>query len=374
LNPKIFLIFPLICSLSLFAAKPDEKMDQNTQFSSSSDLVNNIKDGISNGYTDNFIISITPAAVQPSFTIPFSPHFPVNLVQEGDDIIGTGLFAKKRLPAEYSFGITGQFSYLLPTESYLDLFYNYYHIHSTGSDRISPDEFILPDSSQIGYNFKASLKGQYHFGEFYFRTRIALLNLLDKYFHNQLSLGFSFQNINLHYINNLHITIDEDLGGLAQKQKHKVFGFGPAFKWESQIDLLPMRLRPHNLSFVSEVKFALLFAKYHAKSKLDAHVRDFEFDGSDIDSIDIDASWRRLTDYFTVLNTNLKAGLRYSYKGFSFEFAYKILYFSDEDYETTDFLKGTLSEGILPDVTDFFNIFPGDIGFRALECNLTYSF
>lgn len=373
MNPKILLIFPLIYSLSLFAAKPDEKMDQNTQFSSSSDLLNNIRDGISNGYTDNYIISITPAAVQPTFDIAYFPSIAINLQDTSNFVVGTVQFKKERLPMEYNFGITGQFSYLLPTHAYLDLFYNYFKISSADSGNIRPGEFIVPNTS-IDYGIHSSLKGQYHFGEFYFRTRIALLNLFDKYFHNELSLGFSFQNINLHYINNLKVNVNEDFASLAQKQKHKVFGFGPSCKWASEIDLLPLRLRPHNLSFISEVKFNLLFAQYYAKSKINAHLVDLDIGGTVIDIGNIDASWRRLTDHFIVLNTNLKAGLRYTYKSFAFEFAYKIIYFSDEDYNDGEFLKGTLAQGIVPDLTDLFNIFPTNIGFRSLECNLSYGF
>ncbi|WP_316356406.1 hypothetical protein [Candidatus Neptunichlamydia sp. REUL1] len=329
-----------------------------------------------NKYNDtNFTIGVTAAAVQPTFSIPYFANIQGRLVEGTDSPVVSGQFKKKRLPADYNLGITGQFSYLIPTQVYLDLFYNYYHISSSASDRVREVTLGVqpPQSSSIaiGYGASARLKGQYHFAEFYFRTRVALLNLLDKYFHNELSLGFSFQNINLHHINNFTLTLNGDeepfeMGGsLAQQQKHKVFGWGPSFKWESQLDLLPMHLRPHNLSFISEVKFALLFANYYAKGKVNLDI---------VNALDIDGTWRRMTDYLVTLNTVLKAGLRYTYKNFSFEGAYKILYFSDEDYNKAEFFKGTLAEGIIPDVTNLFNIFPTNLGFRAFEFTFNWDF
>ena len=260
----------------------------------------------------------------------------------------------------------------MPKDSYLDLVYNYYHISSSDSTKLTGqdignlvDEFVPGESaSLLG---KASLKGQYHFAEFFFRTRIGVLNLLDQYFRNQVSLGFSFQNINLHHINNLKLrvtTVNDDgteniAAGLAQKQKHKVFGFGPAFKWESELSLLPMVHRPHDLSFISEVKFALLFANYYAKGNFNLGAPPIAGEDDDgnatVTDISSNLSWRRTTDYLVVLNTTLKAGLRYTYKNFSFETAYKILYFSDEDYDGSSEVRGVLSEGIIPDLTNLWH-------------------
>lgn len=280
----------------------------------------------------------------------------------------------------------------MPTDSYLDLVYNYYHISSSASSKLTPEDFgNLADELGAGDSAslldKASLKGQYHFAEFYFRTRIGVLNLLDQYFRNQISLGFSFQNINLHHINNLKLrvsktnddgSVESIAAGISQKQKHKVFGFGPAFKWESELSLLPMAHRPHDLSFISEVKFALLFANYYAKGDFNIGAPPFTDEddqgNTTITDISSELSWRRTTDYLVVLNSSLKAGLRYTYKNFSFETAYKILYFSDEDYDGGSEFKGVLSEGIIPDLTNLFNIMPTQIGFRAIEFSLNWSF
>ena len=83
-----------------------------------------------NQYDDgtNFIISVVPAAVQPTFTMVYFTD--VTLVGGGENNIASGdiNFHRQTLPADYRFGVTGQFSYLLPTDSYLDLFYNYYGI------------------------------------------------------------------------------------------------------------------------------------------------------------------------------------------------------------------------------------------------------
>jgi hypothetical protein len=331
----------------------------------------------------NFIISVVPAAVQPDFTMAYFTD-----ITFADTSGGVSGLAAGDIPADFRFGITGQFSYLLPTDSYLDLFYNYYGISSSASNRIKDGSAEIFDDFVFGGS--ASLTGQYHFGEFYFRTRIAILNFLDKYFHNDASFGFSFQNLNLHHHNrvkDIHFQMGEtntddgltttDLS-LRTKQKHKVFGFGPSFKWLTTLDLLPMRLRPHNLSFVSEVKFALLYAKYFGKGAAGlegSSVITGSTGGNDgTDAFDINARWRSPSNYFVTLNTNLKAGLMYSYKDFSMEFAYKILYFSDEEYNVGDFIRGTFAEGVIPDLSQLFNVFPTNIGFRALEVALNYKF
>ncbi len=399
MKKKILMLASVLASLTIQASAADKDNSpssyagmQNSQQDSGSlmDHIQTVQN--KNKYNDtNFTIGITAAAVQPTFSIPYFTDLQARVVEDTNSLTASGQFKKKRLPADYNFGITGQFSYLIPTQVYLDLFYNYYHISGSASDRVKEGNLLIadldsggqppqPSTTAIGYGASASLKGQYHFAEFYFRTRIALLNLLDKYFHNELSLGFSFQNINLHHVNNFDFTFNENGGpvetggSIAQKQKHKVFGWGPSFKWESQLDLLPMHLRPHNLSFISEVKFALLFANYHAKGKVNMDTVDFDFVGNNVDALDIDGTWRRMTDYFITLNTVLKAGLRYTYKNFSFEGAYKILYFADEDYNEAEFFKGALAEGILPDVTDLFNIFPTNLGFRAIEFTFNWDF
>ena len=298
-------------------------------------------------------------------------------------------FHRQHLPADYRFGVTGQFSYLLPTDNYLDLFYNYYGISSSASNHIKPGSAEIFED--FVYGGSAGLTGQYHFAEFYFTTRIAILNLLDKYFHNDASFGFSFQNLNLHHhnhIRDIHFQTGEvntddgqttyDVSLLSTRQKHKVFSFGPSFKWLTTLDLIPMRHRPHNLSFVSEVKFALLYAKYYGKGTAGLEgqiVTVGSTAGNDDDQrLDIDARWRSPSNYFVVLNTNLKAGLKYTYKDFSIEGAYKILYFTDEDYDIGDFVRGTFAEGVIPDLSALFNVFPTHIGFRAFEVAVNYKF
>ena len=338
----------------------------------------------------NFIVSVVPAAVQPTFTMAYFTDLTFEDKSAGVAglAIGDFQFQRQRLPADYRFGVTGQFSYLLPTDSYLDLFYNYYGISSSASNHIPQG---ATSDTDFVYGAKGALTGQYHFAEFYFRTRIAILNFLDKYFHNDASFGFSFQNLNLHhhnFTNDIHFeqgeTGTEDgltVGDLNfnTRQKHKVFAFGPAFKWLSTLDLLPMRLRPHNLSFVSEVKFSFLYSKYHGKGTA-------TFDGTVATSgstdpnnnsstyFDLDGRWRSPSNYFIVLNTNLKAGLLYTYKDFSIEGAYKILYFSDEDYDLGSFVRGTLAEGVIPDLSQLFSVFPTNIGFRAFEVAVNYKF
>ncbi len=342
----------------------------------------------------NFIISVVPAAVQPDFTMAYFTDVTFADTSGGVDNLAKGdiHFHRQRLPADYRFGVTGQFSYLLPTDSYLDLFYNYYGISSSASNRIKEGTIGdgIADFDDFVFGGSASLTGQYHFGEFYFRTRVAILNFLDKYFHNDASFGFSFQNINLHHHNRVkdiyfqmgESGTDDGLStsdlSFRTRQKHKVFGFGPSFKWLSTLDLLPMSVRPHNLSFVSEVKFALLYAKYYGKgtgSLEGTTVTTGSTSGNDgTETIDIDARWRSPSNYFITLNTNLKAGLKYTYKDFSMEFAYKILYFTDEDYNVGDFIRGTLAEGVIPDLSQLLNVFPTNLGFRALEVALNYKF
>lgn len=331
----------------------------------------------------NFKISIVPAAVQPDFTMDYFSDFKLNfdipdLSSDDIEITGNLKSQKKKIPADFQFGITGQFSYLLPTHNYLDLVYNYYGISSSESTSPAPITPLLP----IGLGGSGDLNGQYHFGEFYFTTRVGLLNILDKYFHNDASLGFSFQNINLHHRNNFGSDrfglefLDFD-GGTAQlsipsSQKHKIFSFGPAFKWLSTIDLLSMGARPHNLSFITEVKFALLYAKYYGKGKVAIKGDLTPEDGGG--SLDFGLDWRIPTDYFITLNTNLKAGLKYAYKDFCMEFAYKILYFSTQDYSFGNYFGGMLAEGIFPDLGKLFSIVPSTIGFRAFEVSLGYAF
>lgn len=372
-----YTILGMVTFFSLALAN-DELLEHTPPPPNYLNQIQNMQDKQQNDGT-NFILSITPSIVQPTFSIPYFADIAANIIEQDKFLFGEGQFKKERLPAKYQPGIMGQLSYLLPTNSYLDLCYNYYNISSTGADHVNQEDFNLPETSHFGYGVKASLKGQYHLGEFYFTTRLNLLNMLDQYFHNDLSLGFSFQNLNLHYINNFKLNTKdgegkENRGSLAQKQKHKIFGFGPAFKWLSTLDLLPMHQRPHNLSFVSEAKFGLLFSKYHAKGKANLDLFNIDFFDKNMDATDLNLTWRRLTDYFVTLNTTLKAGLKYSYKNFSIEGAYKILYFSDENYSSSDFFKGTLAEGISPDLTDFFNVFPVHIGFRALEFSLNWKF
>lgn len=345
-----------------------------------------------NQYDDgtNFIISVVPAAVQPNFTMAYFTDVTFEDTSGGVNNLAKGniTFQRQSLPSDFRFGVTGQFSYLLPSDSYLDLFYNYYGISSSASNSIKPGSAEVFEDFVYGAN--AALTGQYHFGEFYFRTRIAILNFLDKYFHNDASFGFSFQNLNLHHhnhVNDIHLQDGEintndglttvDLS-FRTKQKHKVFGFGPSFKWLSTLDLLPMSVRPHNLSFVSELKFALLYAKYFGKGTASLEggtVTVGSTGGNDgTQTFDIDARWRSPSNYFVTLNTNLKAGFLYTYKDFSIEFAYKILYFTDEDYDIGEFVRGTFAQGIIPDLSQLFNIFPTNIGFRALEVALNYKF
>lgn len=372
---------------------PTNKESHQTQSMSGANDYASVMDTLQKKQYDdgtNFIVSVVPAAVQPTFTMPYFTDLTFVDTSGGTSDLTRGdiHFHRQRLPADYRFGVTGQFSYLLPTDNYLDLFYNYYGISSSASNRIKEGTVEISDDFVFGGS--GSLTGQYHFGEFYFTTRIALLNLLDKYFHNDASFGFSFQNINLHHHNkveDIHFRegeINTDNGqttldlSFATKQKHKVFGFGPSFKWLTTVDLLPARLRPHNFSFVSEVKFALLYAKYYGKGTADLDGQSVTVGstgGNDSNElIDLAARWRAPSNYFVVLNTNLKAGLKYTYKGFSIEGAYKILYFSDEDYDVGDFLRGTFAQGVIPDVSQLFNIFPTHIGFRAFEVAVNYKF
>ena len=344
-----------------------------------------------NQYDDgtNFIVSIVPAAVQPTFTMAYFTDLTFTDTSEGVNNLAKGdiHFHRQRLPADYRFGVAGEFSYLLPTDSYLDLSYNYYGISSSASNHIPPE---ATGDLDFVYGASAALTGQYHSAEFYFRTRIAILNFLSKYFHNDASFGFSFQNINLHHhnhTNDIHLELGEtntedglnvyDLS-FGTRQKHKVFAFGPAFKWLSTLDLLPMRLRPHNLSFVSEVKFALLYSKYYGKgtATVDGQIvtSGATVATNETQTLDLDGRWRSPSNYFVVLNTNLKAGLKYTYKDFSIEGAYKILYFSDEDYDLGSIIRGTLSEGVIPDLAQLFSVFPTTIGFRAFEVAVNYKF
>ncbi len=383
MKKKILLLASVFASLTIQASAIERDSSQSSYagMQNSQQDPESLREHIQivqnqNKYKDtNFTIGVTAAAVQPTFSIPYFANIQGRIVENSNGLAADGQFKKNRLPTDYNLGITGQLSYLIPTQVYLDLFYNYYHISSSASNHVKEGDLSVTDLD-FGYGARASLKGQYHFAEFYFRTKVALLNLLDKYFHNELSLGFSFQNINLHHINNSGFTLNVDggpaeLGGsIAQKQKHKVFGWGPSFKWESQLDLLPMHLRPHNLSFISEMKLALLFANYFAKGKVNTNM----FVENNANVLDFDGTWRRMTDYLVTLNTALKAGLRYTYKNFSFEGAYKILYFSDEDYNETEFFKGNLAEGGIPDVTGLFNIFPTNLGFRAFEFTFNWDF
>lgn len=378
---KKLLTLALIALSSLSFAHDETQYSQNRQ--SSSNGMNNyasVMDYLNkNQYDDgtNFIISVVPAAVQPTFNMVYFTDITLVGGDEQDIASGDINFHRQTLPADYRFGVTGQFSYLLPTDSYLDLFYNYYGISMSNSNSIKPGTVDIAED--FVFSGKGGITGQYHFAEFYFRTRIALLNLLGKYFHNDASFGFSFQNLNLHHHNSVHDIHFQDLGGLSgdlsfrTKQKHKVFGFGPSFKWLTTLDLLPMHTRPHNLSFVSEAKFALLYARYYGKGT--ASIDGTLDDNGDITTFrDLSARWRAANTYFVTLNTNLKAGLLYSYKDFSIEFAYKILYFSDEDYDVADFLKGTMGKGIIPDLTALFNVFPTNLGFRAYEVAVNYKF
>jgi hypothetical protein len=390
---KFLVLLTITLASVVIAQENSSHMDsyQTPSKSSSGDYATIMDSLHKNQYDDgtNYIISIVPAAVQPTFTMAYFTDLTfvdtsggVNNLAKGDIHVH-----RQRLPADYRFGVTGQFSYLLPTDSYLDLFYNYYGISSSASNHIPTGA-----TGDLDFIFGANgvLFGQYHFAEFYFRTRIAILNFLDKYFHNDASFGFSFQNMNLHHHNNtkdIHFEFGEtgtddgllvgDLG-FGTKQKHKVFAFGPSFKWLSTLDLLPIRLRPHNLSFVSEVKFALLYSKYYGKGTAVVDGQTVRsgatVEPNETQLYDLNGRWRSPSNYFVVLNTNLKAGLKYTYKGFSIEGAYKILYFSDEDYDLGSFLRGTLAQGVIPDIAQLFNIFPTTIGFRAFEVALDYKF
>lgn len=389
---KKFFTLALIAFTSLGFANDQSQYLQSSQSSGGMNNYTSVMDYLQkNQYDDgtNFIISVVPAAVQPTFTMVYFTDITLANIGQAGVVSGDINFHREKLPADYRFGVTGQFSYLLPTDSYLDLFYNYYGISASASNHIKPGSVEIFDD--FVYGGKGGLSGQYHFAEFYFRTRIALLNLLGKYFHNDASFGFSFQNLNLHHnnaVNDIHFQygdLNTDDGqtiadlSFRTTQKHKVFAFGPSFKWLTTLDLIPMRMRPHNLSFVSEVKFALLYSKYYGKgtaSLAGQIVTTGSTAGNDDTTTfqDFNARWRSPSNYFVTLNTNLKAGLLYTYKDFSIEGAYKILYFSDEDYNVADFLKGTFAQGIIPDVSALFNVFPTNIGFRAFEVAVNYKF
>lgn len=318
-----------------------------------------------------YLIRINPNLAQPTFAIPFLPAIKLNF---NPDTPGKAVAQIRggTLPARYQFGGGAQVSFQLPTKHYIDLNYNFIRVAANGSNGVSDSEFTLVNGGGIGSYFaQASLTGQYHTAELFFTTKVSLFNLLDKYFHNTFSIGADFQNLNLHYINNLRVHTPIGTASINQKQLYKVFGSGPSVKWHTELDLLPLAYRPHNLSIFAETKFTALFNNFFAKGKF--HLNPPPPDVQTTVPV-IDLHWRRPTDNFVVTNTDLTLGVLYAYKCFSFDARYKVIFFSSEDFGTGDFLKGILSNFSGNDLIDLFNVFPTNIGFRIFEVGLNWRF
>ena len=350
-------------------------------------------------------LGVTPLVQQNNFTIPFGDEINLNslalftgLNQNGNATVQFDLnnvtYGKQHLPATWNWGIGAQLGYSLPTNSSFDIFYSYYAISSSGSHSSFESEEVpnpgtpppLNVPVTISNEGQARINGAYQSGEAFFTVPFNISQPLSHYFHNYLSVGLSYQNIRFTWDSDLDLKLSElDKVGLkvfsfdvAVKNNHQNYNFngtGPAFKWATQIDLLPMKFRPHHFSFIGEIKVALLFAHFQHRAEL-----DLDYQVTQSISTTADIKLRRDTDYNLIVNTHLKTGLKYNYNDcFSIGAGYKVTLFSKNDFGgaaeiASNSALSNVTAGIIPNLGDLFNIFPTRPGFGAIEFDLTYTF